>query len=90
MLDKLVKCEISWVCMHREIGCVSTCSVVVVNHITGHDWGVQTEGKLSKNTTNSIVYHLIEKTESKLQNCGDGQSQFGLWTRFRRGCAICG
>jgi hypothetical protein len=24
MSDKLVKCEISRVCMHREIGCVST------------------------------------------------------------------
>src|SRR5882762_11054 len=24
MSDELVKCEISWVCMHRGVGCVST------------------------------------------------------------------
>jgi hypothetical protein len=29
MSDKLVKCEISWVFVHREIGCVSPCETVV-------------------------------------------------------------
>ena len=45
-----------------------TRSVAVVNRITGRDWGVQTENESGGDMVNSIVYHLIEKTESKLQN----------------------
>jgi hypothetical protein len=44
------------------------CSVAVVNHITGCNWGMQTENESGGDMTNSILYHLIEKTENKLQN----------------------
>jgi hypothetical protein len=46
-----------------------TLVIAVVNHTKRHDWGVQVENESGGDMTISIVYHLIEKNGSKLQNC---------------------